>query len=106
LRNFLVAAVLAMGIYAICNYVYIYNGYHKNIGIHWMNHNTLVEYSERIKDNDQAVDENEGIILYKLDNLLFANFMPYQDGYDYIEYWMRNYYEIPQSIPIYWEESH
>ncbi len=101
-RIIAIASIGVTAIYAACNFIYVFIGYHNNVDINWMNHYKMLEYSEKIKKCGDSVEDNDGIFLYKLNDILFSNMMPYQQGFDYIEYWMKNYYEIPQSIPIYW----
>lgn len=65
-----------------------------------MNHYMLAEAGKSYK----AGYEIEKVELYKLYDDRFATNMPYQEGYEYIEGWMKNYYELPQEIRFYWRE--
>ncbi len=83
---------------ALYNMVPITLGYYRNAEIHNINHNKLIEKSARIK---AGMDVNT-IILYRLEDDRFASQMPYQQSF--IEYWVRNYYEIPQNVHFIWDD--
>ncbi|MCI8316481.1 MAG: hypothetical protein HFH74_15890 [Lachnospiraceae bacterium] len=40
----------------------------------------------------------EKVVLYKLKNDVYAQSMPYQEEYAFIEEWMRKYYELPDGV--------
>ena len=87
-------------IYALCNFGSIIAGYKRNDEINKMNHYKLEEIGESYKDGYDI----EEVELYKLYDDRYATNMPYQEGYEYIEGWMKNYYELPQEIRFYWRE--
>lgn len=81
---------------SIINFGINFNGYYQNNEINKSNFQQLVNAGEKIKNGGEVASIN----LYKLNDDSFANVMPYQDGFDFILYWMRNYYEIPQNVRI------
>ena len=87
-----------MAVLALYNVIPITVGYYNNAVIHDINHNKLVEKSARIK----AGMEVKSIILYRLKDDRYASQMPYQTPF--IEYWMKNYYEIPNDVQFIWDE--
>ncbi len=89
--------VCITGVLSIVNMSDIVKGYSNNYAINMINDNKLREKSMRI-----AAGEDIGtIILYRLPDDAYAADMPYQQ--QYMEYWMKNYYEIPQEIQFVWE---
>ena len=87
-------------LYAFLNFCSIIGGYKRNDEINKINHYKLTEIGESYKDGYEI----EEIELYKLYDDRYATNMPYQEGYEYIEGWMKNYYELPQEIHFYWCE--
>ena len=53
-------------------------------------------YADGYKRNDEINKMNH----YKLAEIG----KDYKEGYDYIENWMKNYYELPKEISFYWRE--
>ena len=98
-RNRIIGLSIALLLsYSLCNMVGIILGYQTNYQINEMNHLKLVEASLAYEEGH----ESEEVVLYKLRNDLFANKMPYYEDYRYIEYWMKNYYELPQTTTFHW----
>lgn len=89
---------LGVACIAICNVGYITLGYYNNAEINLINRYKLREKAVQIK----AGDEVDAIILYRLRDDRFTSQMPYQQ--DFIKYWVKNYFEIPQSTNFIWQE--
>lgn len=87
-------------LYAFLNFCSIIGGYKRNNEINKMNHYKLAEIGERYKKGYEA----EEVELYKLYDDRYATNMPYLEGYGYIEYWMKNYYELPYDVRFCWRE--
>lgn len=90
------AVLLAL---AVCNYAFIWNGYYRNSLVANENASIMEQTSKAIKSGEKI----ERIVLTKLLNDRFGNKMPYQEGGQYISYWMLDYYEIPRTILVEWE---
>ena len=59
-----------------------------------------LEYNE---EQLQSVSANDSeVFLYKLPNSFFAPAMPYDTGFEYMEYWIKEYYAINQSVKFVW----
>lgn len=91
-----IAIVCVAGILGIINMSDIASGYHDNLAINVINDSKLREKSMRIA----AGEDIDTIVLYKLLDDAYAADMPYQQSY--MEYWMKYYYEIPQSVSFVW----
>lgn len=87
-------------LYSAWNFSIVIHGYKNNHEISAINHYKLLETGRKIK----AGKAEEEVILYKLTDDIFANCMPYQPGFDFIEVWMKKYYELPQDIDFYWQD--
>lgn len=87
-------------LYAFLNFCSIIDGYKRNDEINKTNHYKLTEMGERYKEGNK-VDEVE---LYKLYDDRYATNMPYLEGYEYIVYWMKNYYELPYDVRFCWSD--
>lgn len=94
----LAACITGICIYAAYNSGNITSGYKHNDEINKINHYKLLEAQARYI----AGDEIKEVDLYKLRNDNYSNCMPYHSGFDYIEVWMKNYYELPQDIYFAW----
>lgn len=94
----LTACIIGICIYAAYNSGEIISGYKNNDEINKINHYKLIEAKAR----NAAGDEVTEIDLYKLRDDNYANCMPYHPGHEYIEFWMKNYYELPQNIHFVW----
>lgn len=74
-------------------------GYQKNITIHRDNQQTLVCSQVAIQ---QGADISI-IYLKKLKDDQYAGAMPYIEGYDYINYWIKDYFKIPLDVELVWQ---
>lgn len=93
-----IAIICVIGILGIINMFSIASGYHDNRVINIINDSKLREKAVRIASGEDI----NTIILYKLFDDAYAADMPYQQSY--MEYWMKYYYEIPQSVSFVWED--
>ena len=60
---------------------------------------------ETLLKNDKILSEYNGegeLYLHKIPNDIYAPAMPYHVGFDYIEYWMKQYYDIPNEVAFHW----
>ena len=71
-----------------------FDNYYVNIS----NDESLRLASEQLKAGEAV----EKVFLMKLPNTTFVPCMPYNQGYEYIDAWMKNYYEIPQNVTFEW----
>lgn len=94
-RRYLFLGMLAAA--ASLNIISVTVGYYRNAEINDINQYKLAEKSFRIK----AGMEVPSIVLYRMRNDKYAAQMPYHEPS--IEYWMKNYYELPQSVHFIWE---
>lgn len=83
----------------ILNIMKIGRGYYRNAGINEKNHSILSEASLR-RENGETVEK---IVLYKLYDDAYAEDMPYNK--QYIEYWIRGYYNLPAEVIFDYEEA-
>lgn len=94
----LCAAMLC--IYALFNLCSIIGGYKENDEINRINHYKLTEAGKKYQEGKTIGD----LELYKLYDDRYTTCMPYQEGYEYIEWWMKNYYELPADVRFEWSE--
>lgn len=87
-------------LYALCNFCSIIGGYKRNGDIITINHDRLIKTAKSIESGYDI----EKVELYKLYDDNYATNMPYQDGFDYIEGWMKNYYELPYEVRFVWHK--
>lgn len=87
-------------LYALLNFCYIIVGYKENDEINKINHYKLTEAGKKYQEGN-AVEKLE---LYKLYDDKYTTCMPYQEGYEYIEWWMKKYYELPLDVRFEWSE--
>ena len=90
--------IIVLILYIACNYITITAGYRSNYSINQENHNRLLQAKEDYKLGKTV----NGVMLYKLPNDNYANMMPYQEGYKYIETGMKRYYELPDEVEFYY----
>lgn len=81
---------------SIINFSTLMIGFYQNKKVNDINRSRLEEKSCLIK----AGAEMDHIILYKLKDDAYCSMMPYQ--HDFISYWIKNYFEIPQEIDFIW----
>lgn len=91
--RFFVMLILMLVVYkGVTTYFFYEKGYYKNEKILSENDSKLLKFSGE-----------KAISLKKLEDDFFAPVMPYNDGFNFIEYWMKEYYGIPIETKIYWE---
>ncbi len=83
----------------IVNIAHISYGYYRNNRINEENAKHLWEVSERIKQGEEITK----VSYYKVPNTKYNNDMPYMESKDYIQYWLRDYYELPQNVELVYE---
>ncbi len=80
---------------SIVNFSLVTYGYYKNNNVMKSNDALLKETSKKIKQGeDITVVKN----LKKIPDNLYAIEMPYDEGYSYIQTYMKYYYDLPQDI--------
>jgi hypothetical protein len=84
---------------AAVNTTTIISGYQKNALIHESNHQTLIQSRINIEQGSNIQE----IHLQKLRNDKYTGAMPYMPNYDYINYWIRDYYMLKQDIKLIWK---
>ncbi len=92
------AVICITGILGIVNMSDLVCGYHDNMMINTINDSKLREKSIRIT----AGEDITTIILYKLFDDAYAADVPYQKSF--LEFWIKYYYEIPQSVSFVWKD--
>lgn len=92
-RKFTYFSTKFISVFALCNVVLILTGYISNYPALVKNDKTLRNYQS-----------GETIELSRLPNRFCRSSMPYDNGFDFIEYWMREYYDIPQDVVLKWEK--
>lgn len=91
--------VVVMTLYAVCNMAFVIEDYRNNYKVNQRNHYELIEAAEEYKNKGEV----ETVVLCKLKSDAFAQMMPYQEGYGFIEVWMKNYYELPAETVFEWK---
>ena len=86
-----------MTIYSIYNMTSVIWGYRSNNVINQQNHKILSSVKDQVE-----TEMIEKVVLYKLKNDIYAQSMPYQEEYAFIEDWMRKYYELPDGVKLEW----
>ena len=81
------------------NFALITYGYYKNNNVNKNNHETLLLMSEKIKNGEKI----EQIKLKKLPDMLYACDQPYIEGFEYIQFYIKCYYQLPQEIELVYE---
>lgn len=81
------------------NYSTITYGYIGNDKNNQYNHNELIKASKEIKKGQTV----ERIKLKRLNDSLYASNMPYDENYDYINIYIRAYYQLPEDLVIEYE---
>lgn len=90
-------AIIIMTIYSIYNMTSVIWGYRSNNVINQQNHKILSSVKDQVE-----TEMIENVVLYKLKNDIYAQSMPYQEEYAFIEDWMRKYYELPDGVKLEW----
>jgi len=78
---------------SVLNFRTIYKGYKQNAYALEYNHQILRNYS---------ADEGKAIYLAKLPNYRYRVQMPYDTGFSSMEYWYKEYYNIPHGVSFQW----
>ena len=73
-------------------------GYKANDEINQRNNQTLRSAKKEYEETQIATT----VVLYRLKDDTYAQMMPYQEGYEYIETWMKRYYELPDEMVFEW----
>ncbi|MBQ6450077.1 hypothetical protein IJJ08_04235 [bacterium] len=89
--------VMLLG-YSLKNHLYIINGYRENYATYLHNDQILWASS---RSHARAL-QCQQIKLSEYPNPLHANVMPYYSGHEYIEDWMKAYYELPEETYLHW----
>ena len=89
-------AIAVFGVIAVVNICLVTKGYYSNYSEYTYDRKGLEAASQAIKDGKNI----QSVKLKKLENDYYSGGMPYT--IDYIKYWMKNYYEIPQSVEFVW----
>lgn len=86
------AAVLIFAILAVGQMGYIYSSYEANRYADEYNRHRLSAYD----------GENKTICLLKYENDVGRGMAPYDEGFEYIDPWMHEYYDIPGDVAMVW----
>ena len=76
-------------------------GYYKNADTNRNNDILLKETSKKIKDGKNI----EEVTLTKLPDIVYASDQPYLEGWEYIYVWIKEYYDLPESLIINYQEE-
>lgn len=87
------AGIAVLGIVCLINVSNIYKGYEKNYYIDNYNFSELENYN----------GEDDEIYLVEYDNALYRGTMSCDSGFEYIDYWVKEYFAIPQNVAIKWK---
>lgn len=98
-KKIVICIMIPIIVFAFGNISIITKGYYNNNLANRENTLILEEASKKIKKGE-IVDK---IILKKLPNILYSAAQPYMPGSEYILYYIREYYDIPQNIEIIYE---
>ncbi len=93
-RYLYMVVVLMYALKSITMFSSLYNGYYENSFSLKYNHKVLSAY-----DGNQTE-----INLLKCKNDICRLQMPYDEGFEYIDFWLREYYNIPLSVDLIWED--
>lgn len=93
-RYLYMVVVLMYALKSITMFSSLYNGYYENSFSLKYNHKVLSAY-----DGNQTE-----INLLKCKNDICRLQMPYDEGFEYIDFWLREYYNIPSSVDLIWED--
>ena len=91
--------VLSILVISISNTIFLIRGYAQNDRVMHENDRILATSAQAISDGADIPQ----IILQKLPDNRFGGEMPYTEGYNYINIWIKNYYDIPASIELIWK---
>ena len=74
----------------------ILKGYYDNSSINALNDQILQDVSKQVKAGTKVV----AIELHRLKDDRYGNDMPYNKDKEYIAYWIKDYYDLPQDIEL------
>jgi len=77
----------------------IIQGYKENSTIHKINEITLTSYNSTYNQGYSG----STIYLQRLVNNKYSGAMPYLPGYEYINFWIKDYYMIPEDVILDWD---
>ena len=83
-------------IFSVCvlkNTYKIYTGYENNHYVDRYNYNTLKNYKDTMQE----------VYLVKYPNNKYRGFMSCDKGFEGTDYWIREYFDIPQNVQIKWK---
>lgn len=92
-------SIMIMLILTFMEMIYITRGLYQNYDENVSNQAILKSAQQSVK----AGESINTVILKRLKNDNFVNAMPYIEGYEYINYWIKGYYEIPQEVELIWK---
>ncbi len=84
----------------LLNMVTITKGYYENSHVNTENDQKLRAVSEQIANGEEVTE----VTLKQLPNILYSGEQPYTEGNDYIKYYIRQYYNLPEDFVINYEE--
>lgn len=99
-RLLLYGITVVLFLLSLKNAVSIYHGYHRNAETHEINDAIMRVNCVAIEQGTQM----DTITLYRLQDDSYANSMAYQSGTEFIEYWLKYYYRIPQDVKVLWTD--
>lgn len=88
-------------IFCSLNALTIMKGYYKNVEVNKNNDLLLKEVSKKIKRGENI----EEVHLTKLPDIVYASDQPYLEGWEYIYVWIKEYYDLPSSLIIKYQEE-
>jgi hypothetical protein len=93
--------LLLLGILTISSIINtgsIIKGYKANSPYHLSNHNKLINVSMYLQKGEII----RSLVLESLPNDLYSGAMPYMPGYEYIQKFIKEYYDLPEDFVITW----
>lgn len=78
------------------NMIYITKGYYNNNQVNKENHEKLLAVEKQIEQGENVTE----VTLKKLPDLLYSGDQPYVEGAEYILYYMKEYYKLPDDFVI------
>ncbi len=97
-KNKIIVSCIVIPFLLVCiiNMAKITKGYWENDEVNLQNHMTLLSAEEEIEKGNK-VDKIE---LNKLPNIECSAAQPYEENFDYILWWIKEYYNLPYEIDI------
>lgn len=94
----IVLGLLIPGVYGIKNALEITRGYYANSFLNQYNDKML-----RISAAKARNEEIDEIVVYKL-LTSYSSVMPYHEGFEHVNEWIKEYYDIPKNVKIVWKD--